>query len=65
VENTGWEERGKVCYHVQSSEGGSRCMCRLRTVSIGPCATSIDDVLVHIGFMGSRKLSSFDDRCVG
>jgi hypothetical protein len=26
-----------VCFHVQSSEGGSPRLCQLRTVSVGPC----------------------------
>jgi hypothetical protein len=29
---------------------------------LGPIATNIDYVLTHMRFMGSRKLSSFDDR---
>jgi hypothetical protein len=45
--------------------GGSLRLCRLRTMSIGPCVTSIDYVLVHTRFMESRKLSSFDSHRVG
>jgi hypothetical protein len=41
---------------------GSPHPCRLRITLVGPCVTSIDYVLTHIEFMGSRKLSSFD-RC--
>jgi hypothetical protein len=26
-----------VYFHVQSSEGGSPCLCQLRTASVGPC----------------------------
>jgi hypothetical protein len=35
-------------------------LCRLRTALDGPCGTSIDYVLTHTEFKGSRKLSSFD-----
>jgi hypothetical protein len=34
-------------------QGGSPCLCRLRTTSVGPCGTSFDYVLTHAGFMGS------------
>jgi hypothetical protein len=54
-----------VCFHVQSSEGGSSCLCRLRTMSVGPLGTSIDYILAHMGFMGTHKLSSFDGHRVG
>jgi hypothetical protein len=54
-----------VCFHIRSSEGGSPRLCRLRTASIGPPATSIDYVLMHTGYMKPRKLSSFDGRRVG
>jgi hypothetical protein len=40
-------------------------LCRLRTVSVGPYGASIDYVLVHTVFMGSCKLSRFDDHRVG
>jgi hypothetical protein len=51
-----------ACFHVQSSEDGSPRLCQLRTASVEPCGTTIYYVLVHTGFMGSRKLSSFDGR---
>jgi hypothetical protein len=35
--------------------GGSPRLCRMRTDRLAPVNT-------HTGFMGSRKLSSFDDR---
>jgi hypothetical protein len=40
-------------------QGGSPHLCRLRTVSVGPCGTRFDYVLTYAGFMGSRKPSSF------
>jgi hypothetical protein len=49
-----------VIFHVRRSECGSPHLCRLRTVSVGPCGTSIDYVLAHTGFMVFCKLSSFD-----
>jgi hypothetical protein len=59
VENTG---RLRVdCFHIQSFEGGSHRMCRLRTNRLAP-VNKIDYVLAHTGFMESRKLSSFDGR---
>jgi hypothetical protein len=45
--------------------GGSSRLCRLRTASVGPCGTSIDYVLTHMGFMGSHKLSNIDSHRVG
>jgi hypothetical protein len=61
-----WMKRVRqVCFHVRSSECSSPCMCRLRTVPVGPWGISIDYVLAHMGFMGSRKLSTFDGRWVG
>jgi hypothetical protein len=54
-----------ICFHIRSSEGGSSYLCRLRTVSVGAGGTSIDYVLAHVKFMGSRKLSSFGSRRVG
>jgi hypothetical protein len=48
-------------HDIQSSEGGSPCLCQLRTVSVGPPAASNDYVLTHAGYMGPRKPSSFDD----
>jgi hypothetical protein len=50
-----------VYFHIQSSEGGSPRLCRLRTDRLAP-VNEIDYVLAHTGFMGSRKLSSFDGR---
>jgi hypothetical protein len=52
-------------HDIQSSEGGSPHMCRLRTVSVRPLATSIDYVLAHMGYIGPRKPSSFDGHRVG
>jgi hypothetical protein len=54
-----------VCFYIRSSEGGSPHLCRLRTASVGPPATSIDYVLMHTGYMGPHKHSSFDSRQVG
>jgi hypothetical protein len=48
-----------ICFHVQSSEGGSPHLCRLRTDHLAP-RNKIDYVLAHTGFMGFCKLSSFD-----
>jgi hypothetical protein len=50
-----------VYFHIQSSEGGRPRLCQLRTDRLAP-VNKIDYVLVHTGFMGSRKLSSFDGR---
>jgi hypothetical protein len=36
-----------------------------RLCQLGPVVISIDYVLAHMGFMWSRKLSSFDDHQVG
>jgi hypothetical protein len=33
-------------------QGGSPCLCQLRTASVGPYGTSFDYVLMHAGFMG-------------
>jgi hypothetical protein len=49
-------------HDIQSFKGGSPCLCRLRTVSVGPPAISIDYVLKHMGYMSPHKPSSFDDR---
>jgi hypothetical protein len=49
------------CFHIQSSEGGSPCLCRLRTDHLA-LVNKIDYVLAHMGFMGFHKLSSFDGR---
>jgi hypothetical protein len=54
-----------VCFHIWSSEGGSPYLCKLRTALVEPWGTSIDYVLTHTGFMGSRKLRIFDGRWVG
>jgi hypothetical protein len=58
---TGRDNKGKV----ENTEGGSRRLCRLRIVSVGPLATGIDYVLMHTGYMEPHKLSSFDGRRVG
>jgi hypothetical protein len=47
-------------HDVQSFDGGSPCLCRLSIASVAPPATSIDYVLMHMGYMGPRKPSSFD-----
>jgi hypothetical protein len=52
-------------FHVRSSEGGSPYLCRLRTASVVPWGISIDYILAHMRFMGSHKLSSFDNPRVG
>jgi hypothetical protein len=49
------------CFHIRSSEGGSPHLCRLRTDRLTP-VNKIVYVPAHTGFMGSRKLSSFDGR---
>jgi hypothetical protein len=41
--------------------GGNPRLCRLRTDCLAT-VNKIDYVLTHMGFMGSRKLSSFDGR---
>jgi hypothetical protein len=33
-------------------QGGGPHLCRLRTVSVGPCGTSFDYELMHAGFYG-------------
>jgi hypothetical protein len=33
-------------------QGGSPRLCRLRTVSVGPCGTCFDYVLMHVAFYG-------------
>jgi hypothetical protein len=48
-----------VCFHVQSSEGGSPRLCRLCTDRLAP-VNKIDYVLAHTRFMRSCKLSSFN-----
>jgi hypothetical protein len=60
-----WMGRVTVFYfHVQSSEGGSPRLCRLRTDRLA-LVNKIDNVLTHTGFMGSCKLSSFNGCRVG
>jgi hypothetical protein len=59
VENTGWEGRGEICSYVQSSEGGSPHLSRLRTDCLAP-VSKFDFVLTHTRFMGYNKTSSFD-----
>jgi hypothetical protein len=49
-----------VCFHIQSSKGGSPRLYRLRITLVEPRGISIDYVLAQTGFVGSRKLSSFD-----
>jgi hypothetical protein len=57
-----WMGRVRVIYfHVWSSEGGSSCLCQFRTDRLA-LVSKIDNVMMHTGFIGSRKLSSFDDR---
>jgi hypothetical protein len=41
VENTIWEERRVLCFHVQSFEGGSPRMSRLRTALFWPRRASL------------------------
>jgi hypothetical protein len=45
--------------------GGRLHLCWLRTASVGLCVTNINYVLVHMGFMRSCKLSSFNSHRVG
>jgi hypothetical protein len=49
-----------VYFHVQSSEGGSPRLSRLRSASVGPQRTDFDYVLMHMKFMGYHKLISAD-----
>jgi hypothetical protein len=68
LEESGEYRMGRVrvvCFHVRSSKGGSRRLYQLMTTSVGPCGISIDYVLGHTGFKGSRNLSSFNDHRVG
>jgi hypothetical protein len=50
-----------VCFHIEISEVGSPCLCRLRTDCMAP-VSKFNYVLTHTGFMGSHKLSSFNGR---
>jgi hypothetical protein len=53
-------ERLRVVYfYIRSSEGGSPRLCRLRINRL-TSVNKIDYVLVHMRFMVSHKLSSFD-----
>jgi hypothetical protein len=45
-------------FHVWNSEGGSPHLSQLRTDHLTPMS-KFDYLLMHIVFMGSRKLSSF------
>jgi hypothetical protein len=47
-----------VCFNVQSFEGGSPHLSRLRTDRLAQ-VSNFDYVMAHTGFMESRKLSSF------
>jgi hypothetical protein len=47
-------------HDIRCSEGGSPHLCRLRTASVGSPAISIDYVLMHMGYLGPCKPSSFD-----
>jgi hypothetical protein len=58
----GRSESGMFSY--SELQGGSPCLCRLRTASVGPPVTSIDYVLMHTGYMGPHKHSSFDSHRV-
>jgi hypothetical protein len=53
-----------VFFHIRSSKGGSPYLCQLRTDRLAP-VNKFDYVLTHTGFMGSRKLSSFNGCRVG
>jgi hypothetical protein len=50
-----------VYFYIQSFEGGSPRLCRLRIDRLAP-VNKTDYVLARMGFMGSHKLSSFDGR---
>jgi hypothetical protein len=43
-------------HDIQSSEGGSLRLCRLRTALVGPPVISIDYVLTHTSYMGPTNL---------
>jgi hypothetical protein len=53
-----------IYFHIRSSEGGSPCLCRLRTNRLAP-GKKIEYVLAHMGFIGSCRLSGFDGHRVG
>jgi hypothetical protein len=44
-----------VCFHIQSSEGGSPGLCRFRTDRLAP-VNKIDYVLMHMRFWGPANL---------
>jgi hypothetical protein len=44
-----------VCFHIQSSEGGSPGLCRFRTDRLTP-VNKIDYVLMHMRFWGPANL---------
>jgi hypothetical protein len=48
-----------IYFYIRSSEGGSPHLSRLRTDHLAS-VSKFDYVLAHLGFMRSRKLSSFD-----
>jgi hypothetical protein len=48
-----------ICFNIQCSEGGSPCLCQLRTDHLAP-VNKFDYVQTHTRFIGFRKLSSFD-----
>jgi hypothetical protein len=50
-----------VCFHIRNSEDGSPHLCRLRTNRLAQ-VSKIDYVLMHMRFMGSHKLNSFNGR---
>jgi hypothetical protein len=51
-------------FDIRSSDGDSPCLCRWRINRLSP-VSKIDYVMVHMGHMESRKLSSFDSHQVG
>jgi hypothetical protein len=59
-----WMKRVRVVYfHIRSSECGNPHLYQLKTDRLIPMS-KFDYVLTHAEFMGSHKLSSFDDRRV-
>jgi hypothetical protein len=48
-----------VCFHVQSSKGGSPRLSRLWTDRLAP-VSKFNYILTHTGFMGFHKLCSFE-----
>jgi hypothetical protein len=51
-------------FDIQSFDGGSSCLCRLRIDRLAP-VSKFHYVLAHKGHMESHKLSSIDGRRVG